>query len=102
MNDISTTVMGIYYFGYMPSFWIRLRCLGAVPPAAIFAMFLPPKARALFPICALESVGADLFSSGALIEPGDCFLPRLQQQPGSGLLLLAHAKKNRLQNVVTP
>jgi|TARA_B100000524_G_scaffold322903_2_gene204532 phosphatidate cytidylyltransferase len=68
MNDISTTVMGIYYFGYMPSFWIRLRCLGAVPPAAIFAMFLPPKARALFPICALESVGADLFSSGALIE----------------------------------
>ena len=28
MNDVSTTFMGMYYFGYMPSFWIRLRCLG--------------------------------------------------------------------------
>ena len=25
MNDVSTTFMGIYYLGYMPSFWVRCR-----------------------------------------------------------------------------
>ena len=25
MNDVSSTFMGIFYFGYMPSFWVRTR-----------------------------------------------------------------------------
>lgn len=26
MNDVSSTFMGIFYFGYMPSFWVCARC----------------------------------------------------------------------------
>lgn len=30
--DISTTFMGLLYAGYLPTFWVRMRALGAVEP----------------------------------------------------------------------
>ena len=50
MNDVSTTFMGIYYLGYMPSFWIRLRRLTALHPSEVFSLFLPPAARQVWPL----------------------------------------------------
>uniref|UniRef100_A0A7S0ISI3 Phosphatidate cytidylyltransferase n=1 Tax=Calcidiscus leptoporus TaxID=127549 RepID=A0A7S0ISI3_9EUKA len=68
MNDVATTFMGIYYFGYMPSFWIRLRCLGPMAPARVIGLFASEKAMRWWPIAKIASVGADLFTYGALIQ----------------------------------
>ncbi len=29
--DVQTTFMGMFYVGYLSSFWVRLRALGAIP-----------------------------------------------------------------------
>lgn len=42
MHDVSTSFMGIYYFGYMPSFWVRLQALGPLSPSVILSQLLPP------------------------------------------------------------
>lgn len=79
MNDISTTFMGIYYFGYMPSFWIRLRCLGpAFAPASMVAALVPDGSRAAaaaaaWPSCRaflgwLAASGANIFTGGAVVQ----------------------------------
>jgi len=68
MNDISTTFMGIYYFGYMPSFWIRLRCLCPVEPQAILALFTTTEWRTSWPLAAIARSGADIFTHGAIIQ----------------------------------
>ena len=69
MNDVSTTFMGIYYFGYMPSFWVRLRCLGPLPPARVLRLFTPAGAAALTggPLAAAVAARADFFTKGAVI-----------------------------------
>ena len=41
MNDVAVTFMGIYLFGYMPSFWIRLRCLTPLPSSLLAAQLFP-------------------------------------------------------------
>jgi len=70
MNDVSTTFMGIYYFGYMPSFWIRLHRLGPLPTNAVLATVVPPGS----PIWSwpyvrwLSASCADVFSYGALVQ----------------------------------
>ena len=70
MNDISTTFMGIYYFGYMPSYWIRLRCLGPLTPGALLPAVLPASSPAWsWPgVKALLASSADLFTWGALVQ----------------------------------
>ncbi|KAL1507501.1 hypothetical protein AB1Y20_008336 [Prymnesium parvum] len=68
MNDISTTFMGIYYFGYMPSFWIRLRSLGPMPPAEVFSLFLPAQALSAPFVSRIIACSADVFSVGALVQ----------------------------------
>ena len=71
MNDVSTTFMGIYYFGYMPSFWVRLRCLGPLPPARVLRHSLAPRAGAAAldgrPASAAVAARADFFTKGAVI-----------------------------------
>lgn len=56
ISEISTTFLGIFFFGYMPSFWVRLRALGTVSPT-------------LFPVL-LQSWGwtrADTWTQGAVV-----------------------------------
>jgi len=68
MNDVATTFMGIYYFGYMPSFWIRLRCLGVMAPSRVLGLFLPATTVASAPLQLAERMGVDFFSIGALVQ----------------------------------
>lgn len=70
MNDVSTTFMGIYYLGYMPSFWVRLRQLGPLEPSAVLAQLLPPASPAWnWPVISqLAASSADFFSCGALVQ----------------------------------
>ena len=62
--------MGIYYFGYMPSFWIRLRCLGPLTPATLLPAVLPASSPVWsWPLVkALLASGADFFTWGALVQ----------------------------------
>jgi hypothetical protein len=44
ISEVSTTIHGMFYIGYMPSFWIRLRALGDVHPstfARVLARYWP-------------------------------------------------------------
>ena len=70
MNDVSTTFMGIYYFGYMPSFWVRLRCLGALESSAVLSQLIPAgSALWSWPLVArLAASSADIFTCGALVQ----------------------------------
>jgi len=38
ISDISTTFLGLFYTGFLPSFWIRLRALGQVEPTRLGAV----------------------------------------------------------------
>jgi len=68
MSDVSTTFMGIYYFGYMPSFWIRLRALGPMAPGTLFSLFPRVSALAGPLVHRVTTSGADIFSVGALVQ----------------------------------
>lgn len=39
ISEISSTFLGIFFMGYMPSFWVRLRALGEISPT-LFPVFL--------------------------------------------------------------
>lgn len=39
ISEVATTILGMFYIGYLPSFWIRLRGLGDVHPSA-FAKYM--------------------------------------------------------------
>eukprot|EP00322_Chrysochromulina_rotalis_P028327 CAMPEP_0115846940 /NCGR_PEP_ID=MMETSP0287-20121206/10119_1 /TAXON_ID=412157 /ORGANISM="Chrysochromulina rotalis, Strain UIO044" /LENGTH=339 /DNA_ID=CAMNT_0003300745 /DNA_START=254 /DNA_END=1273 /DNA_ORIENTATION=- len=68
MNDVSTTIMGIYYFGYMPSFWVRLRCLSPLDSTAVLSQLLPPTSAAWrWPLVRLAA-SSDIFTCGALVQ----------------------------------
>ncbi len=67
-SDIHSTFMGIFYFGYMPSFWIRMRCANPIPPEAVFSLFASPQLRVRWPLAAIEAAGANLFTGGAIIQ----------------------------------
>jgi phosphatidate cytidylyltransferase len=70
MNDVATTFMGIYYFGFMPAFWVRLRSLGAMRQAELLPAVLPSGSCAWhWPfIGALLRSPADFFTWGALVQ----------------------------------
>lgn len=56
ISEISTTFLGMFYVGYLPSFWVRLRAIGEMTPT-------------LFPII-LQRWGwtqADTWTKGAII-----------------------------------
>mmetsp|Transcript_5239 Transcript_5239/g.5369 ORF Transcript_5239/g.5369 Transcript_5239/m.5369 type:complete len:403 (-) Transcript_5239:67-1275(-) len=56
ISEISTTFLGMFYVGYLPSFWVRLRALGEMTPT-------------LFPII-LQNWGwtrADTWTKGAIV-----------------------------------
>ena len=67
-TDVATSFMGIYYFGLMPSYWIRLRTIGpSISAAAAAALFLPPERVATWSLLrALD--GVDNFTRGALMQ----------------------------------
>jgi len=63
--DVQTTFMGIFYVGYLPSFWVRLRALGAIPASDVYAMMFTSKSSWL-------SAGPlwlypDIFTQGAIV-----------------------------------
>lgn len=62
--------MGIYYFGYMPSFWIRLRCLGPLTPSTLLPAVLPAASPVWsWPIIkGLLASSADFFTWGAIVQ----------------------------------
>ncbi|CAM9380741.1 unnamed protein product [Phaeothamnion confervicola] len=65
ISDISTTFMGVFYAGYLPSFWVRLRRLGAIQPTKWLAarhlqVVWPSWLPALLP-------SPDLWTQGAII-----------------------------------
>ena len=62
--------MGIYYFGYMPSFWIRLRCLGPLTMPTLLPAVLPAGSPVFgWPIIQrLLASSADWFTWGALVQ----------------------------------
>jgi len=69
MNDVSTTFMGIYYFGFMPSFWIRLRCLGPIVPRGVVSLFVPATLiEGSTLLTKLAASNADIFSVGAIVQ----------------------------------
>lgn len=39
--DIATTFTGMFYLGYIPSFWVRARTLGATTPTQLFPIIKP-------------------------------------------------------------
>eukprot|EP01041_Mallomonas_annulata_P007421 gene7421-15161_t len=56
ISEISTTFLGMFYVGYLPSFWVRLRALGEMTPT-------------LFPVI-LQQWGwtrADTWTKGAIV-----------------------------------
>lgn len=38
ISDISTSFMGLFYAGYLPSFWVRLRAIHKVVPTRFAAL----------------------------------------------------------------
>ena len=56
ISEISSSLLGMYYVGYLPSFWVRLRAIEALPNTQIPYMFVELNRK--FP---------DIFSLGALI-----------------------------------
>jgi len=70
INDVSTTFMGIYYLGYMPSFWVRLHRLGPLQPSLVLSQLLPASTSAWeWPIVRwLAASSSDFFTCGALIQ----------------------------------
>merc|ERR1719291_1586197 len=64
INDVTATMMGIYYFGYMPSFWVRLRHLAPLKPSAVLSQMLPPDSVAWkWPIISwISASSADFFT----------------------------------------
>mmetsp|Transcript_19492 Transcript_19492/g.62117 ORF Transcript_19492/g.62117 Transcript_19492/m.62117 type:complete len:430 (+) Transcript_19492:30-1319(+) len=67
-DDVGTTFMGVFLFGYMPSFWVRLRGIGPMAPAALLPAIVPPHLRGCAPLVALERSRSDLLTAGALVQ----------------------------------
>ena len=68
MLQVATTFFGIFLFGYMPSFWIRLRGLAPIHPSQVFSIFLPQHLRSSWFMAAIEKSGADIFTHGAIVQ----------------------------------
>jgi CDP-diglyceride synthetase len=65
ISDISTTFMGIFYSAYLPSFWVRLRCIGTVLPVQVN---LVQKLAPVWPVWAPKLLPPpDLWTMGALV-----------------------------------
>ena len=60
--------MGIYYFGYMPSFWIRMHTLGPFTPSQLLGTVAPPSWLTLPSLAWLLRSSADIFTYGALVQ----------------------------------
>jgi len=59
-SHISSQVFGVFYVGYLPSFWVRLRSISlglAQEPSAALRGLVPPGCR---PLGAMGAVGGDL------------------------------------------
>eukprot|EP00962_Isochrysis_galbana_P014754 scaffold4227_cov96-Isochrysis_galbana.AAC.1 len=66
--QVATTFFGIFLFGYMPSFWIRLRCIAPMHPSAVLSLVAAPAMRSRWPLAAIERCGADVFTHGAIVQ----------------------------------
>ena len=64
ISEISSSVMGAFYVGFLPSFWVRLRTQ---------ASGLPIAAVAAPPFLASLGVPSDLVTQGALVKWWACF-----------------------------
>lgn len=56
ISEISSSLLGMYYVGYLPSFWVRLRAIEVLPNTQIPAIFIQ-----------LNKEFPEIYSLGALI-----------------------------------
>uniref|UniRef100_A0A7S2HB53 Phosphatidate cytidylyltransferase n=1 Tax=Octactis speculum TaxID=3111310 RepID=A0A7S2HB53_9STRA len=61
ISEVSSSFMGIFYVGYMPSFWVRLRSLSNLPIRTIGVPAF------------LSALPADIWTQGAVIKWWVCF-----------------------------
>ncbi len=64
ISEVSTTIHGMFYIGYLPSFWIRLRALGDVMPTT-FATVLAKYWPAWIPVQYLPD--PEMWTEGAVV-----------------------------------
>jgi len=64
ITEVSTTILGMFYIGYLPSFWIRLRALGDVMPST-FATFLAKYWPAWIPLHLIPD--PPMWTEGAIV-----------------------------------
>jgi len=66
--DVQTTFMGMFYVGYLSSFWVRLRALGAIPTDEMAKMMttgVPVFDQAFLSWAAY--ISPDVFTQGAVV-----------------------------------
>lgn len=64
ISEVATTILGMFYIGYLPSFWIRLRALGDVFPST-FASYLAARWPSWLPRSIIASPSA--WTEGAIV-----------------------------------
>ncbi|KAF6003137.1 hypothetical protein F1559_004514 [Cyanidiococcus yangmingshanensis] len=65
--DISTTFMGMFYAGYLPTFWVRMRSLGGIEQTRFPACGLAPSGNSLAEL-ASSAGGLDSWRSANLVD----------------------------------
>ncbi|EWM30338.1 phosphatidate cytidylyltransferase [Nannochloropsis gaditana] len=64
ITEVSTTILGMFYIGYLPSFWIRLRALGDVMPST-FASILAKVWPSWIPLRLIPD--PEMWTEGAIV-----------------------------------
>lgn len=64
ISEVSATIHGMFYIGYLPSFWIRLRALGDVMPST-FATFLAKYWPSWIPLRMIPD--PEMWTEGAIV-----------------------------------
>jgi phosphatidate cytidylyltransferase len=63
--DVQTTFMGIFYVGYLSSFWVRLRALGVIPATEVYSMLFTGPSSIIS--SAPMWFNPDVFTQGAIV-----------------------------------
>ena len=68
ISSVQTTFMGIFYVGYLASFWVRLRALGVIPSEEVSRVMAVPMMHESMQWLSFLGLGsADIFTQGAVV-----------------------------------
>ncbi|EKX37080.1 hypothetical protein GUITHDRAFT_78510 [Guillardia theta CCMP2712] len=68
ISSVQTTFMGIFYVGYLASFWVRLRALGVIPSEEVSRVMAVPMMHETMQWISFLGLGsADIFTQGAVV-----------------------------------